>query len=299
MTFSHSGKYLWVTFYRRSYDKWAQSPSALAIIDTVDDSIVRVMPTGPLPKMVVASEDDQYVAVTHWGDNTVGLIDIQSEDFRDFSYVKHLMRSKATKLDQADGKNRDKNCGRCLRGTVFLEEHSLLIVGEMRGGQLIAFNYKTGKFLGALKGIPPTVRHIEKSKDGQWIYISSNQSGYISKISTNRLVKSFLSLNGKLGSIEPDFEVYVGRGARTIALSPSENLLWVAVSNSSKIVGLDADSLEVLGSISTDSFPVGLAVAPNGNFVASTSQGKSQKGGGNAVNIFSIQGLLDLGRPFE
>ena len=49
--FSHQGKYLWVTYYRRDFDPIAQSPSAVAIIDTERDVIVRVMPTGPLPKM--------------------------------------------------------------------------------------------------------------------------------------------------------------------------------------------------------------------------------------------------------
>ena len=71
--FSHNGKYLWVTYYRRDYDINAQSPSAVAIIDTDKDSIVRVMPTGPLPKMIAASPNNKFIAVTHWGDNTVGL----------------------------------------------------------------------------------------------------------------------------------------------------------------------------------------------------------------------------------
>ncbi|MDE7135812.1 MAG: hypothetical protein K2N91_04205, partial [Muribaculaceae bacterium] len=33
-TFTHSGRYLWVPYYRRSYDINAQDPSAVAIIDT-------------------------------------------------------------------------------------------------------------------------------------------------------------------------------------------------------------------------------------------------------------------------
>jgi len=149
MTFSHGGRYLWVTYYRRSFDPFALDPSAVAIIDTHSDEIVRVMPTGPLPKMIVATPSSRYLAVTHWGDNTVGLIDTSSEDPLDFRYVRHLMRDRPLKIVN-NGQSRDKNCGRCLRGTVFLEEEGLLLVGEMRGGQLIAFNYKTGEFLGSL-----------------------------------------------------------------------------------------------------------------------------------------------------
>ena len=72
--FTHNGRYLWVTYYRRSYDINAQDPSALAVIDTETDSIVRLMETGPLPKMVAVDNDNNcYVAITHWGDNTVGI----------------------------------------------------------------------------------------------------------------------------------------------------------------------------------------------------------------------------------
>lgn len=55
MAMSHNGKYLWVPYYRRSFDLKASSPSALAIIDMQTDKVVRVMPTGPLPKYVAIS----------------------------------------------------------------------------------------------------------------------------------------------------------------------------------------------------------------------------------------------------
>ncbi|MFM7799832.1 MAG: YncE family protein, partial [Planctomycetota bacterium] len=55
MAFSHGGRFLWVPYYRRSFDPHAASPSALAVIDTRSDRIVRVMPTGPLPKYMSVS----------------------------------------------------------------------------------------------------------------------------------------------------------------------------------------------------------------------------------------------------
>ena len=78
-TFSHNGRYLWVPYYRRTFDINAQDPSAVAIIDTKTDKIVRLMETGPLPKMVSTSPDGRTVAISHWGNNTVGLIDISSD----------------------------------------------------------------------------------------------------------------------------------------------------------------------------------------------------------------------------
>ena len=110
---SHKGKYLWVTYYRRNYDKNAEGPSAVAIIDTEIDEIVRVMPTGPLPKMIACSPDNRFIAVTHWGDNTVGIIDISEDDPMRFKYIEHCIVDRRAVLDFDTDKaiNRDNNCG--------------------------------------------------------------------------------------------------------------------------------------------------------------------------------------------
>jgi len=50
-----------VTYYRRSYDANAIDPSAVCIIDTDSDSIVRVIPTGPLPKMITCSPNNKHI----------------------------------------------------------------------------------------------------------------------------------------------------------------------------------------------------------------------------------------------
>ena len=85
-TFSHNGRYLWVPYYRRSFDINAQDPSAIAVIDTKTDQIVRLLETGPLPKMIATSPDGNTVAVSHWGNNTIGLIDISSENPKDWKH---------------------------------------------------------------------------------------------------------------------------------------------------------------------------------------------------------------------
>ena len=65
--FSHEGKYLWVTYYRRSYDSNAIDPSAVCIIDTDTDSIIKVLSTGTLPKMISCSPDNKTIAITRLG----------------------------------------------------------------------------------------------------------------------------------------------------------------------------------------------------------------------------------------
>lgn len=77
---SHGGRYLWVPYYRRTYDLNAQEPSTMAVIDTQADTIVRLFETGPLPKMVAVSDDQTRLAVTHWCNNTVGILDVASTE---------------------------------------------------------------------------------------------------------------------------------------------------------------------------------------------------------------------------
>jgi hypothetical protein len=128
---SHGGKYLWVTYYRRDFDPSASSPSAVAIIDTDIDEIVRVMPCGPLPKMIACSPDNKRIAVTHWGDNTVAIINIDSEDVMDFHYTNHVSIDGQLKTDFAAHVDRDNNCGNCLRGTLFTPDGRFLLIAKM------------------------------------------------------------------------------------------------------------------------------------------------------------------------
>ena len=133
--FSHEGRYLWVPYYRRSYDINAQDPSAVAIIDTETDSIVRLMETGPLPKMVAVSGDNCYVAITHWGNNTVGIINIHGDSPDDWYYEDCVTVQYKLKLNYSLNTpvNRDINSGLCLRGTVFTPDGRYLLVGCMAG----------------------------------------------------------------------------------------------------------------------------------------------------------------------
>ena len=135
---SADGRWLFVPYYRRSFDRSAQSPSALAVVDAESDRIVRVLPTGPIPKYVAASPDGRLLAVTHWGDNTVGLLDVASGDPARFRYVARLVVERALDQTPFGGADRDTACGYCLRGTVFTPDARTLLVARMHGGGVAA-----------------------------------------------------------------------------------------------------------------------------------------------------------------
>lgn len=285
--FSHNGKYLWVTYYRRDYDSNAECPSALAIIDTEKDEIVRVMPTGPLPKMIACSPDNKFIAVTHWGDNTLGIINIEGVNPMDFYYHKHLVVDYQMKLDFGAGHvNRDSECGYCLRGTVFTPDGDFLLVGKMGGAAGIAvFDAKTYEFLGTIKGMQSNVRHLVIN--GEFLYLSANTPGMVQKCSWRAFVKSRIQNEGKEVAFNEFETVSVGSGARTIVTTSDGEYLFAAVNNGSKIVVVRTKDMKVVTEIPADSYPVGMDISSDDKELIVTSQGK-ENGGGNSVMVFKI-----------
>ena len=188
-TFSHGGRYLWIPFYRRTFDLNAQDPSAIAVIDTRTDEIVKLMETGPLPKMVACSHDGRHVAITHWGNNTVGLVNIESLNPDEWFHEKLLVVDYVLPLNFSltQSVDRDNNSGYALRGTVFTPDDRYLLVGCMGGnGGIAVIDMKTQEYLGRVLGMMPNVRHLV-IRDG-YLYLSINKAGYVQRIKLDKFM---------------------------------------------------------------------------------------------------------------
>jgi YVTN family beta-propeller protein len=292
-TFSHGGRYLWVPYYRRSYDINAQDPSAVAIIDTETDSIIRLMDTGPLPKMVATSPDGKLIAITHWGDNTVGIIDINSADPFEWHYTSLAIIDQQLKLNFSITQqiDRDNNSGHCLRGTAFTPDNRYLLVGCMAGtGGIAVVDLQTPQpqYLGRITGMMPNLRHLI-IRDGH-LYLSINRDGYVQKMPLEQFLEAIPRLSAspnKVITITNWQTCKVGTGARTIETTPDGRFLFVACNNSSALYVVDAQTMTVLTSIPVDSYPVGLDISHDGRYVFTTSQGRGNSGG-NCVDIYEI-----------
>lgn len=287
-TFSHGGRYLWVPYYRRSYDINAQDPSAVAIIDTKADSIIRLMETGPLPKMIATSPDGKYIAISHWGDNTVGIINIESQNPKEWKYEALHIVDYQLKLNYSltTSVDRDNGSGYALRGTVFTPDNHYLLVGCMGGnGGIAVIDLKTSTYLGRMMGMMSNVRHLVL-KNG-YLYLSINGAGYVQRIPLQKFIDEIPNIKNKIGHLSGWESVKVGSGARTIEMSPSGKYLFAACNNASAIYVVDTQAWKVIAHIAVDSYPVGLDVSKDGKYVFVTSQGK-KNGGGNAVNIYKV-----------
>lgn len=286
--FSHNGRYLWIPYYRRSYDINAQDPSAVAIIDTETDSIVKLMETGPLPKMVAVSGDNHNVAITHWGNNTVGIINIVSDSpdewyYEDCVTIQHKL---TLNYSLTASVNRDINSGLCLRGTVFTPDGRYLLVGCMGGNggigviDLLDFSYK-----GHVYGMKTNLRHLV-IRNG-YIYLSINKEGCIQRIPLETFYEAINQMeNGKV-TLSDWENCKVAAGARTIDITPDGRYVVAACNFSSRLVVVDTESFKEIARIKADSYPVGLDISKDGKYVYTTSQGR-EGGGGNCVDIYQM-----------
>jgi DNA-binding beta-propeller fold protein YncE len=283
---SHDGKYLWVTYYRRDWDPKAESPSAVAIIDTETDQIVRVMPSGPLPKMIACSSDNKYISVTHWGDNTVGLIDISSENPMDFNYVSHIIVDNRLSMNFSATSDRDSDCGNCLRGTVFTPDNKHILIAKMGGNGIAVIEVATRKYLGTITGSYLNLRHLVINQG--YLILSSNKFGIVQKAKLEDILKQ--PFNEEKILVYTKWEtVTVGPGARTIDITEDGKYIFACVNNGCKVAVVDALTMKKIAEVDAAQFPVGMALSPDGKQLITTSQGKDAvPGSGNAVMVFEV-----------
>lgn len=284
--FSHGGRYLWIPYYRRTFDINAQDPSAVAIIDTRSDTIVRLMETGPLPKMIRCSNDGKTMAIAHWGDNTVGLIDISGNDPQQWHHLEPVIVDHKLQLNfsLSSAVNRDANSGNLLRGTVWMPGDRYLLVACMGGGGGIAvIDVPEHRYLGKITSIS-NARHLILSD--KWLYVSVNAAGLVQRVPID-------SINVAIGRGGKSFGVHgwqtcrVGGGARTIEASPSGRYVFAACNSASQLYVVDTERMAVIAHIAVDSYPVGLDVSHDGSLVVVTSQARHGLGG-NAVNLYRV-----------
>lgn len=276
-----------ISFYRLGWDNNSRFHSAIAQIDLHDYSIKQLIPAGSIPKMITVSPNGKYLVNAHWGDNTVGVYHLNTnQNIVDYRYY---VIDKKLNTANISG-DRDRNCGFCLRGTVITPDNKYAIIGRMGGGGLAIINLETQQYIGSLFNVPLTPRHLIISKDNQ-LLLSTCFSGEIAKISLTTLYQSFQALEKKQKPVlqKNDWTTLkVGSSVRTIALSKDNKYVYAALNDSSQLSVIDYATFKVIEKYNIAQYPVGLSVSSDDKYVAVTSQGKSGNGG-NHVDIFVRQ----------
>lgn len=288
METSHGGKYLWLPFYRRDFDVRGVLPSAIAIVNTITQRTERVISSGPIPKNIRSSHRGHLIAVTHWGDNAIGLFDIRGRSAKEFQAIKLLVDGKKMDVLGLPFVNRDEVCGHCVRGLAFSPDDRFLFVGRMAGDGISVFDISVpsqGRYLGTLYGLGQRPRDLECTDDA--LIISFNGSGEIAKVPLAWLLPEILQGSASVPRDKIQ-TVLVGEGLRSIEMTRDGQYVFVAVNNTSEVVAVDLKKLKVERRLKVDSYPVGLGLSPDERQLWVTAQGR--KGvGGNSVMVIQLR----------
>ena len=130
------------------------------------------------------------------------------------------------------------------------------------------------------------VRHLLISNG--WLYLSCNASGIVQRIPLERFLRALPDMQSRTVTVKGWEECAVLKGARTISSVPSGRYLFAACNADSRLCVIDTRTMKMVASAAADSYPVGLDASPDGKYVITTSQGRSNKGG-NAVDIFRLE----------
>lgn len=278
MALSPDGNVLWVSSYRKSFDTGAVMASSVTALDARTGRRLGSLPSGPIPKMLTVSPDGSTLAVTNWGDNGVTLWDV-SEGPKKTKAKKHFYVEGRLSHEKMKG-NRDKNCGLCLRGTVFSPDGKFLLVARMSGaGTINAYDAKTGEPRGAIRGpewMP--VRHLATSNER--LYASSTSGALVARLPWAEMEKSMTKGAATWEVIK------AGGSVRTIAVS--EPYAAAAVHGRKEMLLLKADDVfEIIKRVPAPAFPVGAAISADGKKAAATAQGVNGVGG-HRVGVWNI-----------
>jgi len=110
---------------------------------------------------------------------------------------------------------------------------------------------------------------VAYSQDGKRLYVSTGNSGKIREYSTSDWKqKAEKSMDGEAGG--RDFQ---GSFTAALILSADGKLLYVIDEGNWRVVILNADNLDLIGSVATGRYPFGLALSPDGNRLYVTNTG--------------------------
>lgn len=230
---------------------------SVVLLDTETARLVRTIKVGKVPKIVRASPDDRWVYAANFEGGDLTVIDARA-----FVAVKTI------------------ELRRHPRGICFTPDSKLAFVCCMGGQALARINVASGHRLEGYVPAGTTPRHAVITKRGHRIYVSNNLTAQVSKIdvAAEKVIAS----------------CSVGRQARTIALAPDEQLLFVCNNQDDSVSVVNTRTMREMLRLKTGKHPIGCTVTADGRqfWVSSYPWSKLY-----VYEIFRTSGAKHANRP--
>ena len=233
-TFTHNGRYAWVSNYNMSGGSEAEfrkpgcdnchgtgiyDSSFVYKINTSTLLIEAIVKVGAVPKYLAATPDSKYVLVTNWSSSDLSIVD--TDKLKEIKRIKLGTYHRGIEVDSAGTK-----------AYVTIMGSSKIAVIDLRTFE------KTW-----IKDVGRSPRHLCMSPKNDYLYVSLNGDGVVGKIdlSTNEVKKV------KTGSLP-----------RSMALSGDGRHLYVVNYGSDKLTKVTTSDMKVVDNIKTNDKPIGI-----------------------------------------
>ncbi|QLE58544.1 peptidoglycan-binding protein [Nostoc sp. TCL26-01] len=235
-SFSHNGKYAWVSNYQM-YGRGFNNPgsdqcnpsqntdkSFLYRINTETLKIDSVIPVGSVPKFVATSPDEQLILVSNWCSWDLSVVDAQKNQ--------EIHRIKLGRYPRGIAVNATS------------EKAYVAVMGsyEIAEVDLRDFSVKW------LRNIGHSPRHLNIDPAGKYLYASLNGEGKIAKISLPQ---------GKLVQ-----KVSTGNAPRSMVLSDDGQRLYVVNYGENTVSKVRTSDMKVLQKVNVEPNPIGITYDP-------------------------------------
>ncbi|MEA5502632.1 peptidoglycan-binding protein [Halotia wernerae UHCC 0503] len=235
-SFSHNGKYAWVSNYKM-YGKGFNKPgsdqcnpsqktdkSFLYRINTDTFDIDNVIQVGSVPKFVATSADERLVLVSNWCSWDLSIVD--TEKNQEIKRIKLGPYPRGIVVDAAS------------------EKAYIAVMGSYKIAEvdLRTFAVKW------LKNIGRSPRHLNIDSAGKYLYASLNGEGKIAKISLP---------NGKLIK-----KISTGNAPRSMVLSDNGQRLYVVNYSDNTVSKIRTNDMKVIQKLNVGANPIGITYDP-------------------------------------
>lgn len=235
--FTKDGKFLWVSNYQMSGEKFTNpgcdqcigknyDPSFLYKIDTENYTIASVIEVGSVPKFLAISPDEKILIVSNWVSSDISIVDLETE-----TEVKRV------------------TVGAHPRGVAITQDSKLAYIAVMGSTKIAEVNLEdyTIKYLTDVGKSP---RSVLLADHDSTLYVSLNSSNEILKYNRYSETKNYCKTE---------------KGPRSMTLSPNGKSLYVVNYFEDVFTKINTDLMQVEAVIPTSSKPIGIC----GNWASS------------------------------
>lgn len=212
------GKETWISILNRQ---------EVQIYDSKTHRLLRSVPTGREPKGIDFSRDGRWALITNWKGSSATLVDRQR--------YKRI---------------RDIRVSAVPRGVLFTRDGKEVWVASFVRNRIDIFSVPEFKKIGEITGLPRNPRHFAQTRDGGYIYLTTNGGGQL------------LVLDPKTRSVVK--KLRTGRGQRTITLSPDDRHAYVANYYSKTVSVIRLSDHKIVEEIPTDRMCIGMVLTNDG-----------------------------------